>query len=124
MGSLAAQFHERPSPVSAQTLDSILEELSVREVDILKVDVEGYEGAVFKGAQRVLKAAHAPVVLFEFADWAETRAGVPPGYAQTLLRDYGYSIWHLSDFMKRRAGPCRDVIRGGFEMFVATRTAH
>lgn len=123
MGSLGAQFHEQPVAVPAQTLDSLLEKEGLHHVDLLKVDVEGYEQSVFKGAQRLLSAPDAPILLFEFCDWAETRAaGGHAGNAQRLLWDYGYEIWHLSDFLGKKRGSCKEILVKGFAMLVAIKT--
>jgi FkbM family methyltransferase len=48
--------------VPVRTLDSILPE---GEISLLKVDVEGFELSVFKGAERAMRAGYLPVILFE-----------------------------------------------------------
>jgi FkbM family methyltransferase len=60
MGSLAPQFSERPTRSPARTLDSLLEECKFPSVDVIKVDVEGYEAAVFRGARGVLGGTERP----------------------------------------------------------------
>ena len=121
MGSLSAQFDASPVEVAAKTLDEVLEETGTDHVDLIKVDVEGFEVCVFKGAQNLLKGARPPLVLFEFCDWAEAR--VPKariGDAQRLLLDNGYSIWRLTDFLKGRH-PLREPLETGYAMLVAYR---
>lgn len=69
--STSAEFAQRPdrSPrrrdvrVPAVSLDGLLAE--GRRWDVLKVDVEGSEGAVLRGARRLLREAR-PVVVLEF----------------------------------------------------------
>ena len=96
MGSLGAQFHNSPVPVLCRTLDHILNEQQIEKVDVMKVDVEGFEAAVFEGATKLLAGDKAPVILFEFCDWAENRRpGGSVGDAQRLLRRWGYRIWRL-----------------------------
>ena len=63
MGALAQQFHTNPVEVDALPLDQILEEEGIDRVDVLKVDVEGFERAVFKGAQGLLQRADCPLIL-------------------------------------------------------------
>ncbi len=122
MGSLAAQFHGQPVSVHAQTLDSILAEERIHHVDMIKVDVEGCEDIVFRGAKRLLTTTDAPIILFEFCDWAEARVpGARPGNAQAVLREYGYKIWRLPDFLGKRRGPSKEAITKGFEMLVAVK---
>ena len=101
-GSLAPQYFQPPTMVPTRTLDSLLEEVGMPVVNVLKVDVEGFEAAVLRGASRLLEAKEAPWVLFEFEDWSETRAHFPPGCAQDVLRDKGYSIAQLSVWLEKR----------------------
>ena len=122
MGALAAQFHTKPVAVPAQTLDRILDEERIGRVTLLKVDVEGFEGAVFRGAKRLLTGDDPPLIVFEFSDWAEARVlGGRVGDAQWVLRGYGYHIWRLSDFACKRGQPLGDAVVSGYETLVAVR---
>lgn len=121
MGSLGAQFHDRPIPVTTRTLDSILCEQGIDRVDLIKVDVEGFEVAVFQGAEKLLNGPDAPLIVFEFCDWAEER--VPDGQvgnAQRTLKDYGYRIWRLQDLLRGKQ-PLADILTTGFETLVAIK---
>src|SRR4029077_19389191 len=60
MGSLAPQFSGEAVHINAVTLDSILAREGIDEVDVLKVDVEGFEGQVFEGATKLLARTKAP----------------------------------------------------------------
>lgn len=110
MGSLAPQFGRAPAAVPARTLDSLLGEAGFGRVDLLKVDVEGYEASVFRGAAGLLGGPRPPLLLFEFCDWAEARAGFPAGEAQEVLLGHGYRLARLADWLRGRpplAGPVR-----------------
>jgi len=48
--------------VEMDTLDSVLEDVGVDSVDILKIDVEGAEGLVVRGAEKALKEAKAVLI--------------------------------------------------------------
>ncbi len=121
MGALAAQFHDHPITVSAQTLDAMLSEESIERVRLLKVDVEGFEAAVFQGAEQLLTGNDAPLILFEFCDWAEARVpGSAVGSAQRLLLGWGYRIWRLADFVSNRP-PLDNLLTAGFETLVAVK---
>jgi len=122
MGSLAPQFNRKPVSVDARTLDDILIEENIHHVNVLKVDVEGFESAVFRGAKKLLTSDRPPLVIFEFCDWAECRApGVKAGDAQKLLKDYGYQIWRLSDISKSSKRPLPKILLEGYELLVATK---
>lgn len=52
------------SPVSVMTLDAVLDEAEWREVDLVKIDVEGMELQVLRGATGLLRRCH-PLLVFE-----------------------------------------------------------
>jgi len=76
--------------VEMDTLDSVLEEVGVDSIDILKIDVEGAEGLVVRGAEKTLKKAKA--VLIEI--WPENmwviRHLQNGGYRLAKVIDHGY----------------------------------
>jgi FkbM family methyltransferase len=121
MGSMAPQFSAKPVKIPAITLDALVVKKAVHTPKLIKVDVEGFETAVFKGAQKILAATPAPIVVFEFCDWAEDRSGLGDrGTAQKLLMESGYRIWRLHDYLHRRARLTAP-LRKGFETLVALR---
>jgi FkbM family methyltransferase len=75
MGSVGPQFGVAPLRLRAARLDSLAEQYHLDRVDVIRVDVEGYEAAVFRGAQDILHAPNPPLIAFEFCDWAEE--GIP-----------------------------------------------
>ena len=80
-----------------RTLDSLLTEIDIHSVDVMKVDVEGAELGVLRGAQQLLSSDRAPVVVFEFVDWAEARiSGQQPGDAQRALLSKGFRLFELT----------------------------
>lgn len=120
-GSLGAHFDAERVSAPTRTLDSILDEQQVKHVDLIKLDAEGSEALVFQGAEKLLTGDRPPMIVFEFCDWAEESVlNGQAGYAQRLLRDWGYCIWRLEDFGRGKA-PLADVLKSGFEMLVASR---
>ena len=96
MGSLGPQFHTRPITLEQRSLDAILASINIRQIDVIKMDVEGAERSVLQGAQRLLACQRPPTIIFEFIDWAEAR--IPhqqPGDAQALLFASGYRLFRL-----------------------------
>jgi FkbM family methyltransferase len=121
MGALAPEFDSQPVNVPACMLDRILESEQIQFIDLLKVDTEGFEVTVFRGAEHLLTGARSPWILFEFADWAEARLSAGKvGDAQRILHDWGYDIWRFSDFIKG-AAPLNEILLQGFEMLIAHR---
>jgi FkbM family methyltransferase len=119
MGSLSPQFKTQPLSIAAVTLDDIVSHNNITKVALIKMDVEGHEASVFKGAVKLLEQ-QSPVVVFEFCDWAEKRAGFEVGESQRILMKMGYFLWKAKDFLKK-GKPMKTPLKSGFEMIVAKR---
>lgn len=97
MGSIGHQFDAPPITLKLRMVDTMLAELGIERVDVIKIDVEGAELGVLRGARRLLSSPSPPVVIFEFADWAEAR--IPeqkPGDAQLELISHGYRLFPIN----------------------------
>lgn len=116
MGSLANRFGDQGSVVRSISLDDAAEELGVERVDVIKVDVEGFELGVFRGARRLLAMSPAPVVFFEFNDWAESNAVAQPGDAQRFLMEQGYHILPQEAWLAGERGSHLVQVEGGAEL--------
>lgn len=121
-GSLSPVFTDHPESVETITLDTLFYQHKFVSVDFIKIDIEGYEYYAFKSAEETLKKQDAPVILFEFIDWAESHAkGLKPGDAQRLLMDYGYFIY-LFKKGKPQGYPLEEPITAeGLHMLLATK---
>jgi FkbM family methyltransferase len=66
-----------------------------RPPKLIKVDTEGAEMLVLRGASALL-AAHSPMILTEFFPlWLRRVSGVDPADYLRLLWDHGYRLFHL-----------------------------
>ena len=68
-----------------------------QRVDIIKIDVQGYELSVLQGARRVLKENHDIKVLMEFWPYGLTKASVMPSDVIELIQSLGFEIRITSD---------------------------
>jgi FkbM family methyltransferase len=81
--------------VAARALDDVLDEYELPEIDLLKMDIEGYEGFALSGLTRALteKRVHRLLIEFHPSDLAshghETRTLVEQ------LADSGYMGWQI-----------------------------
>jgi FkbM family methyltransferase len=82
--------------VAVITLDDVAKQESVDRVDFIKLDVEGAEELVLRGAQNVLKRWR-PVVLFEVNLDASRRMNLAPDGACEFLRSLGYELFSFDD---------------------------
>jgi len=97
MGSIGPQFGAPPVKLAQRTLDEVLDKLAVDDVDVVKLDIEGAEFGAFQGLSRRLTSRRRPAIVFEFADWAETRIDdQAAGSAQQFLLSLGYSLFRLT----------------------------
>jgi hypothetical protein len=79
--------------VPARTWDTFVREnrLSGR-VTMMKIDVEGWEGRVLRGAERELARPDAPVLQVEFTDEAAQAAGFSCRDLYGQLTELGYEV--------------------------------
>lgn len=118
LGNLAGSTTHR---VPARTVDEMVSTAGSQRVAATKVDVEGFEVLVFKGARGLIERRALNFILFEFLDWAEARVpGGQPGDAQRFLREMGFQLWRLDDYHHGRP-PLDHVLETGGEMLVAER---
>jgi len=84
-----AQGGERGPSVPMTTLDALLAGLGVRTVDYLKVDVEGFELPVLRGAQATIAASPTIVVQTELVARHAARYGSSIAEIAALLGGHG-----------------------------------
>lgn len=85
-----------------RTLDAVLDEQGVSSVDFIKLDVDGFEGKVLRGARRTLERFH-PVIFFEISPSLMQLHG---DIAEDLIRslyDRGYR------FLSEAGDPITDI---------------
>jgi FkbM family methyltransferase len=100
VGVIADGYYVTPEPdraaselvrVRAVTVDGLVHELGVRPTH-LKIDVEGAEAAVLRGARAALGADPPPLVFLELHNDMTRRAGADPAAAVSELTALGYGF--------------------------------
>lgn len=84
--------------VPLKTLDSIIPE--TEQIDFVKIDVEGGEYNVLKGAERIL-TQNKPIVIFEFGLGASNFYGTSPNEVFSFLKNLGFKISLLDKWIKK-----------------------
>ncbi|KIZ47031.1 MULTISPECIES: FkbM family methyltransferase [Rhodopseudomonas] len=77
--------------VQLTTVDNIVSSLDLPHVDFIKVDVEGHEPLVLKGAANTI-LRHSPLIYMEFNSWCLTAYGKTNSleFAESILRDFAF----------------------------------
>ena len=83
-----------PQLVAAVPLDDVLANNNIGPVDVLKIDVDGFDGEVLAGAERTLKKQQ-PAVIFEWHPRLCQQTGNDPFRGFEVLRATGYDrlVW-------------------------------
>lgn len=101
------------------TLDTFAAQLKLGRIDVLKIDTEGGEYRLLKGARELLSASPEAVVMFENEeDWCE-RAGCKPEDSLKLLKDLGFQLYVWSK--RPRAWSRHEDAEGGCRTVWAAR---
>ena len=74
---------QRSEEIQVRTIDGFCEVEGIDRIDFLKIDVEGHELSVLRGAQRMLSAGTISMIQFEF------------GPANIYSRTYFYDFWSM-----------------------------
>jgi FkbM family methyltransferase len=79
----------RKETIDLSTIDIFCEEQGIKTIDLLKIDVEGYEIEVLKGAKTMIANGNIPYIQFEF--------GIASIEARIFMKDFfkilpGYTI--------------------------------
>jgi hypothetical protein len=82
------------SGAKVTTLDTLVAQLDLPSVDFVKLDVDGFEVEVLRGARQVLAKYH-PTILFEHAPYLLAEKGYDPAEVTALLRQAGYRFADL-----------------------------
>ena len=82
--------------VKTTTLDALCRQKGIRSIDVLKIDVQGFEGRVLAGAHKILQASPRCRLFCEF--WAEgmRKAGVGTQTFFRSLDQLGFRICQLA----------------------------
>lgn len=80
--------------IPSRSIDSLITEGMVPQPDVLKVDVEGAELLVFRGADKLLSGPNAPrAIVFEELNTASRKLGISDGAPADYLKARGYSLF-------------------------------
>src|SRR5258705_13215334 len=97
LSSIAYELsNAKHSTVKTQTLDNFLATVDIGQVALAKVDVEGSELKLFRGAEQTLKKKSILALLVEFTDEKMRKSGYSAPQLIAQLIEYGYGPYKLA----------------------------
>lgn len=91
---ISTQVQNHENRIEAVTLDSFLQRKDIQKVDVIKIDVEGFEMNILEGAIETLKKDH-PVLICEIDDSLLAKNNTTPLQIFELLEKNHYKIIKL-----------------------------
>ena len=92
--SIIQRDDDRSETVEATTLDDYVRLRAVPRVDVVKIDAEGHEMAVLKGARTVLREKK-PALLVEVRDRLLRQSGTSRAELYDFLKELGYAAYKI-----------------------------
>jgi FkbM family methyltransferase len=105
-------WHDRAASrcrVDTVSVDSVLSELHIPEVNLIKMDVQGFEPVVLRGMERTLARGSRMILMSEFWPWGIERTGEDPVRMLVSLEGLGFRLFHLT--RSGRLAPVEDFRR-------------
>lgn len=98
--SLAAKDNQKSAaiPVKIKTLDSYLIECNIKQVNFVKIDIEGAELMFLKGAKKLFEQEKLPVIFMEMALETSKEFGYKPNDLLVFLKEQAaYDFFALDE---------------------------
>ena len=89
-----------PFDVRVETIDSFCQQFGLDEIGFLKIDVQGAEVQVLKGAKRMLRRTQAVSVEICLFDFYEKLSSSPVLDVERLMLGGGLDLWDISKLSK------------------------
>jgi FkbM family methyltransferase len=93
--------------VDTITLDEFIEQNSISDIDLIKMDIEGAELFALQGMTKLLSSEKKPILILEMTISMMTIAGYSPKDLLDFLKIYGYGCYEFSK--KGLQGPLHNV---------------
>jgi len=96
--------------VPAITVDDLLAELGIQQVNLVKIDAQGFEGHVLRGMERTIVNSPSLIILMEFWPQGLRTAGFEPDQIFTLCGRLGLQVFTLARDGRLQVLECSDAV--------------
>jgi len=83
-------------PVRVRCFDELFQETKLRDLSMMKIDVQGFELHVLRGMRSVISQFSPPIV-FEYEDWAWGKAGSSLSMVVEFFESLPYRLWAFEE---------------------------
>ncbi|MBN1304013.1 MAG: FkbM family methyltransferase [Anaerolineales bacterium] len=83
--------------VESLPVDTVLEQLEIKEVNFVKIDIQGYEYHAISGFRNILANSKQVILMSEFWPKGLTEAGSNPKEYLELLTSLGFTLYELKE---------------------------
>lgn len=90
------EFNSEIVKIPVCTVDDFISEQGLSHIDLMKIDVEGFEKSVLQGAEQTLKK-HRPALIIEINRKMLQRHGSAPESLYEILRNLEYQLFMIVD---------------------------
>jgi FkbM family methyltransferase len=84
--------HTVQTTIQINTLDNFMEEMKLDRLDVMKIDIEGFEPFLFLGGEKTI-SRHKPVILMEINDETQNDPVYGKAFIFDFLRKHGYELF-------------------------------
>jgi FkbM family methyltransferase len=107
IGGLASTLYKEHLPgendikgkvtVTTVSLDAYITQNNIKNISLIKIDVEGAELDVIKGGRKTLKAKNSPDLMIEVSDVYLKHGNTSEDELLTLLKKFGYKAYSIKE---------------------------
>jgi len=106
-------------------LDSAISSLGLARIDCIKLDIDGFECGMLRGAHEVM-TSWQPTILMELAPYALEEQGASLEELMQILKNHGYGLYQAATGkpLEMDAAKIRKLIPHGASLNVLARASH